>query len=48
LSGASGGQWWPVALYCAVLSLLAGLGMYLLPETRGTVAAPATAASPTG
>jgi MFS transporter, MHS family, shikimate and dehydroshikimate transport protein len=40
LTGATGGNYWPVALYCAVLSLIAGLGMYLLPETRGTVTAP--------
>jgi MHS family shikimate/dehydroshikimate transporter-like MFS transporter len=42
LTGAAdgSGRWWLVALYCAVLSLIAAVGMFFLPETRGTTTAP--------
>lgn len=39
LTIAAGGASWLVALYCVVLALLAALGMFLLPETRGAATA---------
>jgi MFS transporter, MHS family, shikimate and dehydroshikimate transport protein len=37
LTLAAGGSSWMVALYCAVLGLVSAIGMYFLPETRGTI-----------
>ena len=34
LTGAVGGDYWLVALYCLVLMVLSAVGMFLLPETR--------------
>ncbi|BDZ49600.1 MFS transporter [Frondihabitans sucicola] len=36
LTAAAGGASWLVALYCVVLMLLAAVGMFFLPETRGS------------
>ncbi|WP_348788861.1 MFS transporter [Leifsonia sp. NPDC080035] len=45
LTGAAGGQFWLVALYCLVLMVLAAIGMFFLPETRGLVAGTRTRAT---
>lgn len=38
LTGAAGGDYWLVALYCLVLMVLAAVGMFFLPETRKLLA----------